>query len=68
MKIKMTVMATIPAVMLAVAGYAEDPSASPKAKAAARGAIEVGAQSLKLQKSQLLTLPSARSRWSTRTA
>src|SRR3954447_1457645 len=43
MKIKMTVMATIPAVMLAVAGYAEDPSASPKAKADARGAIEVGA-------------------------
>jgi hypothetical protein len=43
MKIKMTVMATIPAVMLAVAGYAEDPSASPKTKADAKGAIEVGA-------------------------
>src|SRR5204862_3124232 len=43
MKIKMTVMATIPAPMLAVAGYAEDPSASPYSEADARGAIEVGA-------------------------
>ena len=43
MKIKMTLMATIPALMLAVAGYAEDPSASPSAKADAKGAIEVNA-------------------------
>jgi hypothetical protein len=43
MKIKMTVMATIPALMLAVAGYAEDPSASPNSEADAKGAIEVGA-------------------------
>ena len=39
----MTLMATIPALMLAVAGYAEDPSASPSAKADAKGAIEVNA-------------------------
>jgi hypothetical protein len=43
MKTRMTLMATIPALMLAVAGYAEDPGASPKAKADAKGAIEVGA-------------------------
>ena len=43
MKTKMTLMATIPALMLAVAGYAEDPGASPTAKADAAGAIEVGA-------------------------
>jgi hypothetical protein len=43
MKTKMTLMATIPALMLAVAGYAEDPSAAPKAKADAKGAIEVSA-------------------------
>ena len=43
MKIKMTVMATIPALMLALAGYAEEPSADPKAKPGAEGTIEVGA-------------------------
>jgi len=43
MKTKMTLMATIPALMLAVAGYAEDPSASPTTKADPKGAIEVGA-------------------------
>ena len=43
MKTKMTLMATIPALMLAVAGYAEDPSAAPKDKADAKGAIEVSA-------------------------
>ena len=45
MKIKITLMTTIPALMLAVAGYAQDPSASasPGAKADAEGAIEVGA-------------------------
>ena len=39
----MTLMATIPALMLAVAGYAEDPGASATAKADAKGAIEVSA-------------------------
>jgi len=43
MKTKMTLMATIPALMLAVAGYAEDPSAAPKDKVDAKGAIEVRA-------------------------
>ena len=45
MKIKMTVIAAIPALMLVFAGYAQEPSASPKAKAKpdAEGAIEVGA-------------------------
>ena len=43
MRIKMTLMVTMPALMLAFAGYAEDPSGSPKAKADAKGAIEVGA-------------------------
>ena len=45
MKIKMTVIAAIPALMLVFAGYAQEPSASPKAKAKpdAAGAIEVGA-------------------------
>ena len=33
MKIKMTVIAAIPALMLVFAGYAQEPSASPKAKA-----------------------------------
>jgi len=36
-------MATIPALMLAVAGYAEDPGASAATKADAKGAIEVSA-------------------------
>ena len=39
----MTLMATIPALMLAVAGYAEDPGASATTKADAKGAIEVSA-------------------------
>ena len=43
MKTKMTLMATIPALMLAVAGYAEDSSASATTKTDAKGAIEVGA-------------------------
>jgi hypothetical protein len=43
MKTKMTLMATIPALMLAVAGYAEDPGASATTKADAKGAIEVSA-------------------------
>jgi hypothetical protein len=43
MKTKMTLMATIPALMLAVAGYAEDSSASATSKTDAKGAIEVGA-------------------------
>jgi len=43
MKTKMTLMATIPALMLAVAGYAEDPGASAATKADAKGAIEVSA-------------------------
>ena len=43
MKIKMTLIATIPALVLAVAGYAEDSDAAPKAMADAKGAIEVGA-------------------------
>ena len=45
MKNKMTVMATIPALMLAVAGYAQESTATtkPKAKPGAEGAIEVGA-------------------------
>ena len=43
MKTKMTLMATIPALMLAVAVYAEDPSAAPKDEADAKGAIEVSA-------------------------
>jgi hypothetical protein len=44
MKIKTTVIA-IPLLMLAIAGYAQDPGATPKAKAkpGAKGAIEVGA-------------------------
>jgi hypothetical protein len=43
MKTKMTLMATIPALMLAAAGYAEDPGASGATKTDAKGAIEVGA-------------------------
>jgi hypothetical protein len=43
MKTKMILMATIPALMLAVAGYAEDPGASAATKADAKGAIEVSA-------------------------
>src|SRR5205814_1964326 len=43
MKTKMTLVATIPALMLAVAGYAEDSSASATTKTDAKGAIEVGA-------------------------
>ena len=43
MKTKMTLMATIPALMLAVAGYAEDPGASATTKADAKGAVEVSA-------------------------
>jgi hypothetical protein len=43
MKTKMTLMATIPALMLAVAGYAEDPGAGATTKADAKGAIEVSA-------------------------
>jgi len=45
MKAKMTIMTAIPALMLAFAGYAQDPSATAKAKAkpGAKGAIEVGA-------------------------
>lgn len=39
----MTLMATLLALMLAVAGYAEDPSPSPNAKADAKGAIELSA-------------------------
>ena len=49
MKTKMTLMATIPALMLAVAGYAEDPGASPTTKTDTKGAIEVDAIA-KLQK------------------
>ena len=36
-------LVTIPALMLAIAGYAEDPKASPKGKPDAAGAIEVDA-------------------------
>jgi len=45
MKIKMTVLAAIPALMLAVAGYAQESTATTKleAKPGAEGAIEVGA-------------------------
>ena len=43
MKIKMTLIATIPALVLALAGHAEDPDAAPKTVADAKGAIEVGA-------------------------
>jgi hypothetical protein len=45
MKNKMTVIAAIPALMLAVAGYAQESTATtkPKAKPGAAGAIEVGA-------------------------
>jgi len=45
MKNKTTVMATIPALMLAVAGYAQESTATtkPKDKPGAAGAIEVGA-------------------------
>jgi len=43
MKTKMTLMGMIPALMLAVAGYAEDPGASATTKADAKGAIEVSA-------------------------
>jgi hypothetical protein len=43
MKTKMTLVATIPALMLAVAGYSEDSSASATTKTDAKGAIEVGA-------------------------
>ena len=39
----MTLVATIPALTLAVAGYAEDSSASATTKTDAKGAIEVGA-------------------------
>ena len=67
MKIKMTLMATMPALTLAVAGYAEDPGASPTTKTDAKGAIEVSAIT-KTAKVTPLTLPNARSRWSTRTA
>ena len=40
---KMTLMATIPALMLAVAGYAQDSNTKAKAKPGAEGEIEVGA-------------------------
>jgi predicted Zn-dependent protease len=43
MKIKMAAMATIPALILAIAGYAEEPSANPKTQPSAEGEIEVGA-------------------------
>jgi hypothetical protein len=45
MKLKITIVATISALMLAVAGYAQEPSATAaaKAKPGAEGAIEVGA-------------------------
>jgi Cu/Ag efflux protein CusF len=43
MKTKITVMAAIPALMLAVAGYAQESSPNAEAKPGAKGAIEVGA-------------------------
>jgi hypothetical protein len=43
MKIKMTLMATVPALMLAFVGYAQESDTKAKAKADAEGAIEVGA-------------------------
>jgi hypothetical protein len=43
MKIKMTAIVTIPALILAIGVYAEEPSANPNAKSGAEGAIEVGA-------------------------
>jgi hypothetical protein len=43
MKIKITVMAMIPALMLAFVGYAQDSDTKAKTKADAEGAIEVGA-------------------------
>jgi hypothetical protein len=43
MKIKMIVMATIPALMLAFVGYAQESDTKAKAKPDAEGAIEIGA-------------------------
>ena len=43
MKMKMTLMATIPALMLAFVGYAQESDTKAKAKPDAEGAIEVGA-------------------------
>ena len=43
MKSKITLTAVIPALMLAFAGYAQEPEATTKAKPDAKGAIEVGA-------------------------
>src|SRR4030095_13673696 len=43
MKIKMTVMATIPALMLAFVGSAQESDTKAKAESDAKGAIEVGA-------------------------
>jgi hypothetical protein len=43
MKIKITVMVTIPVLMLAVIGYAQESSPNAQAKPGAKGAIEVGA-------------------------
>jgi ABC-type Fe3+-hydroxamate transport system substrate-binding protein len=43
MKIKMTVMATIPALVLAFVGYAQESDTKAKAESDAKGAIEVGA-------------------------
>ena len=43
MKTKITLMVTIPALMLAVAGYAEDPSADPEVTVNAKGALAVDA-------------------------
>jgi hypothetical protein len=43
MKIKMTAMATIPALILAIAGYSEEPGANSKTKPSVEGEIKVGA-------------------------